>query len=92
MADTKREGRYQPGEHKLAVPCMWLRLEFEELGMHKRVREDIYEAMLKQVTRAKYTEYETWHCAILQLNSIRKLVADMNALKSSASDTANVVD
>jgi hypothetical protein len=66
----------------VAVPCMWLRLELEELGAHKRVREDIYEAMYQQVTRAKYSEFETWHCAILQLNSIRKLVADMHALKS----------
>lgn len=60
-----------------------MELEFEELTMHPKVREDIRDAFFKQAVDLKFTENEVWHCAIEQVNAVRILVADQCALLQS---------
>lgn len=60
-----------------------MELEFEELAMHPKIREDIHDAFFKQAMDLKLTENEVWHCAIEQVNAVRVLVADQCALRQS---------
>lgn len=70
---------------------MWMRLEFEELGMHQRARHDIYKAFVEQALRLEMTESEVWHCAIQQVNSARQLVANQIAVCNHRPVTSVIV-
>lgn len=79
IRETQKNGQYSREHRVVAVPCMWMRLEFEELMMYEKVREEIRRAFYKQVTDLKLTENEVWHCAIEQINAARVLVANVAA-------------
>lgn len=84
VKETNKENR------AIAVPCTWMRLEFEELCMYKRVREDIYAAFYDQVTANKLSENEVWHCAVEQVNAARQFVADFAAYRTTQESSAGV--
>ena len=67
-------------EHiRSAVAAIWMSWELKDLGMYEHCNLEMQRQFLDQVIRCQFTEQETWHCAIEQVNAARMLVLNCTA-------------